>query len=54
MPVNVALVKLQFGAAECKSDASDHRALEKSAPSSVHFFHTDLLRSAPTNEATNR
>lgn len=51
VPVNVALVKLQFCAAENKNAASVKTALVKSAPTSEHFFSVDLLRSVPMNLA---
>ncbi len=50
-PVNVAPAKLQFCAAENKNAASVNIALEKSAPSSEHFFSVVLLRSVPMNLA---
>jgi hypothetical protein len=52
VPRKVALAKLQFGAAENKKADSVNKALEKSAPTSEHFFKTALLRSVPVNLAT--
>jgi hypothetical protein len=51
VPRKVALVKLQFGAAENKKADSVNKALEKSAPTSEHFFKAALLRSVPVNLA---